>query len=63
MYPRKYFTLNFFIKVILSVEKIANYGICLVLWMSMKEHIMIICCICGYHVYNDIWSATVREEL
>ena len=34
MHQRKYFTSNFFINEIFSVEKFANYGICWLLYIN-----------------------------
>ena len=31
--------------------------------MDTKGEAFLSSCICGYHVYNDIWTATVGEEL
>ena len=31
--------------------------------MDANEEAHLSSCICGYHVYNAIWSATIREEL
>ena len=31
--------------------------------MDANEEVHLSSCICGYHVYNAIWSGTVGEEL
>ena len=31
--------------------------------MDANEGAHLSSCICGYHIYNAIWTATVREKL
>ena len=55
MHPRKYFTLNFFINELFSVEKFPNYGITQYvhsIYTNTTTDLLFI----SYYTYIDMWQ-------